>query len=563
MKTGESFKKILELSREQPGYQAGIILMGLGSAIISSSIPFIVKDLFDNLFRMSLRHAMGAIGCILILYSLSVAVELAGGFISNVAETKMGALLKRRLLLHAIHLPWMYYQSHGKGEVLSRAVSDTEQVGRNISVLPALIIEVATLLIAGTVLLRLNITLGLIALATIPIYYLSMHCFVNQLKQASNKEREEYTRSVELFRDCLDGLQEINLFNASGHFMIKLARILGAWVQRVKSTALYQTANYGVQTYLSTLFPLIALGVGLTMARKGIGTTGTVIATFTYLGHLYRPIERIAFIWSLVLRSMPVMDRIYELLGYPIPVQSGGLCLGRYDVELVGVRWSYNEYDVLVDISLSVRMGEKIAIVGQSGAGKSTIAWLLLGLFQPQTGEVRIGGNPLSAYKIEELRHGIGYTSANPHIFQGTLTENVTLGLNCSPKEVTMVLSACGLSDIPPEQMIGEGEGDLSLGQKQRIGLARVMLRRPRIIILDEATSSIDSQTEEKILGKIFTLDSTVIVMSHRLSTVKHCPRVALLQNGRIVKVGTHDELVATNESYREIFREQLAAVAS
>lgn len=138
------------------------------------------------------------------------------------------------------------------------------------------------------------------------------------------------------------------------------------------------------------------------------------------------------------------------------------------------------------------------------------------------------------------------------------MCENVALGLECDPKEMEMVLKICGLDIFDPAKALGEGFGDLSLGQKQRIGLARVILRKPRIIILDEATSGIDSQTEEVILDHIFDLDATVIVMSHRISTVKRCPRVVLLWEGLIAAEGTHDELVATDVNYRVIFRDQL-----
>lgn len=559
MNARNAFRRLLELSREQPGYQIRLTLMGLGSAALSALIPLRLKTIFDSMADSKAPFIVQSVVFILVLYSLSVAIDLIACFISNVAETRAGALLKKRLLLRAIDLPWAYYQHHGKGEVLSKTMSDTESIGRNISLFPALIIEIGSLFLAILVLFKLNTILGFLTLATLPVYLISMRSFIGRLKRFSGEERQKYGHVMEVFRDSLDGLQEIKLFRAISHFAAKVTFVLDGWMKSVKSVALFQTANYGIQSYLSTFFPLLVLGVGAVLNRAGLVTIGVVIAAFSYLGRLYRPVERLAYLWSGLIRDIPTMDRVYELLDYPPGEAAGEAKPEQCDLEFAAVKWRYEQAPVLNGIDLSIAANEKVAIVGRSGAGKSTIAWLLLGLFEPESGQILLGDRPLASYDGDELRRCVGYAPANPHIFQGTLHENVTLGLDCDPNEIETVLRICGLDIFDPAKALGEGFGDLSLGQKQRIGLARVILRKPHIIILDEATSGIDSQTEEAILDHIFDLDATVIVMSHRISTVKRCPRVVLLWEGLVAVEGTHDELVATDLNYRVIFRDQLA----
>ncbi len=554
----KALKKLVELAKNQLRYQILITLLGFGAAICAAFIPFLLKRLFENLESMKSEKVIYTIFFIFICYSFSILLELIGGLISNVAEKRAGAFLKKKLLFKAIHLPWKYYQTHGKGEVLSKGLSDTEQLGRNISFIPALIIEFLSLIIASFTLFKLNTLIGIIVLTTIPIYFFSMRCFISNLRDTSKVEREKYATSVELFRDILEGLQEIRLFNATSHFEGKLEKNLKNWIESVRSSAFYQTLNYGIQSYLSTLFPLVVLGIGAILINKGLTSIGVVVASFSYIGRLYRPIERLAYLWSVLVRSIPIMERVYGLLDYMSVNNSKGLKPSCNQIEFKDIQWCYNENEVLNGVNFKINSNEKIAIVGQSGAGKSTIAWLLLGLFHPQKGQILIDGNSIYDYDPDELIKQIGYASAHPHIFQGTLKENITLGLDIPDDEVKFILNVCGLSEMDLKKMIGEGSGDLSLGQKQRIGLARVIIRKPKIIILDEATSGIDSQLEEKILEVIFNLNSIVIIMSHRLSTVKHCPQVNLLWNGIITETGTHQELINLNKNYRWIFQDQL-----
>ncbi len=415
------------------------------------------------------------------------------------------------------------------------------------------------MIIASFILFKLNTLIGLIVLATIPLYFFSMRCFIGRLRNSSKVEREKYGKTVELFRDILEGLQEVRLFNATFHFQYKLDEKLKYWIESVRSSAFYQTTNYGIQTYLSTLFPLVVLGIGAILVNKGLTTIGVVIASYSYMGRLYHPIERLAYLWSVLVRSIPIMERVYGLLDYITVKDSNGLKPACNKITFKNVKWRYTtDKEILSGIDFTINANEKIAIVGQSGAGKSTIAWLLLGLFRPQSGQILIDNHSISDYNPDQLIKQIGYASAYPHIFQGSLKENITLGLDIPDDEVNVILDICGLKEFDLEKIIGEGSGDLSLGQKQRIGLARVMVRKPRIIILDEATSGIDSQLEEKILEAIFNLNSIVIIMSHRLSTVRHCPQVNLLWNGIITETGTHQELINLNKNYRWIFHDQL-----
>ncbi len=311
-----ALKRLISIGAAHKKYQVLLIMCSLASVLTSVFLPFYIKQLFDELFTQPLEGITFTILIVLLLYVLSTLFEAIGGFISNVAETRASAWLKSQLFLQSLSFPMEYYDAHSKGEVISIATSDTEPVGRlSMSLLPAIILEGGFLISSIIILFILSPYIAVLSLITVPIHALSMNLFVKRLRKASQKEREEYTKSVELLKDGLDGVLDLKVFSSSiQNFVNRLSAQLKSWVSSTKKLALYQSANYGIREHFVIFLSLIVLGYAAILVNKGIITIGTAIASYTYLSYMYRPISRFAFLWSQFQRAIPLIERVYKVI---------------------------------------------------------------------------------------------------------------------------------------------------------------------------------------------------------------------------------------------------------
>ncbi|WP_456394140.1 ABC transporter ATP-binding protein [Thermococcus sp.] len=543
-------RRVLQIGLAHKRYMALLIILGTISTLLSAMVPFYLRNLLANLERLGTREILEYIGIIVLLYTASTIVYLYSGFVSNFAETKAAAWLKRKLFISTL-----LAEDLDTGDALSRIQSDTEIVGRmGMSLIPAVIIEAFSLFVSIIVVFRLNFHLGTITLLTLPVYGLSLRAFIHGLKTASAEERKRYSETVEYFKEGLDGRLDAKSLDAFSYLVERVSRKLDEWVEASKRVAFYSSANYGLQSYLSTILPLLILLSGVVLVKNDMATLSSVVAVFSYLGRVYYPVERFAFFWSSYHRAVPVIERIWDIIEREIPERKKLVCSpDSYDINLRDVSLSYRDSRVLEGINGKIPEGGKLGIVGPSGVGKTTLALILAGVVEPEDGEVSVGNCPPSAL----LGDFLIYVPSHPYLFTGTLRENLTLGKEIPDWRLGELLGAVELSDFDLDYVIEEGGKNLSLGQRQRIGLARALARNPRILILDEATSGMDSEREARILKRLLESEMTLIIISHRLSTVRGMEEIWVLDGGRIICRGMHEELFESCERYRELFREQ------
>lgn len=546
----ENVRRVLQIGLAHKRYTVLLIVLGAISTLLSAMVPFYLRNLLANLENLSTREILSYIGIIVLLYTASTIVYLYGGFVSNFAETKAAAWLKRKLFISTL-----LSENLDTGDALSRIQSDTEIVGRmGMSLIPAVIIEAFSLIVSLIVVFRLNFYLGVITLLTLPIYGFSLRAFVHGLKTASAEERKRYSETVEYFKEGLDGRLDAKSLNAFDYLVDRVSKKLDEWVEASKRVAFYSSANYGLQSYLSTILPLLVLLSGVVLVKKGMATLPSTVAVFSYLGRVYYPVERFAFLWSSYHRAVPIIERIWDVIERETPKLEKPSCSPEsYDIELKDVSLSYGNSTVLNGISGEIPEGGKLGIVGASGVGKTTLALIIAGILKPTGGEVSVGECPPSAL----LGDSLIYVPSHPYLFTGTLRENLTLGREIPDERLRNLLDMVELSDFDLDHVIEEGGKNLSLGQRQRIGLARALARNPRILILDEATSGMDSEREARILKRLMEADMTLIIISHRLSTVRGMGEIWVLDRGHVVCRGRHDELLENCQRYRELFREQ------
>lgn len=482
--------------------------------------------------------------------------------------------LRNDLFRHLEGLSYSYYQRTRTGDIMARATNDLNAVRMLLG--PAIMYTANTLVFTVGALVfmyALSPRLTLYAFAPLPLVSIIVQYFGRRI-------HERFERIQAMFSDISARAQE----NFSG------TRVIRAYVQEGPEIAAFEDAN---REYIArslklvrlmgmlwpTLETLLGLAIVLVLWLGGreviLGhlTVGEFVAFNTYMVQLTWPVIALGWVINIVQRGNASMGRINEILtekptitdaGVPTPPPAAAI---QGELEFRHLSFSYNGVPVLEDINLRIPAGTSLAIVGPTGSGKTTLVSLLPRIYDAEPGQVLLDGRPLREYPLATLRRSIGFIPQETFLFSESVRENIAFGAEAAPDEAVRS-AAAGASIAPdiegfPEKyatLVGERGITLSGGQKQRTAIARALIRNPRILVLDDALSSVDTYTEEKILHHLREImqDCTTIFISHRVSTVREADQIAVLHGGRIVELGRHDELLARNGYYTDLYQKQL-----
>jgi len=481
--------------------------------------------------------------------------------------------LRNDLFRHLESLSWSYYQRTRTGDIMARATNDLNAVRMLLG--PAIMYSANTLVYTvGALYFMFRISPSLTAWAFLPLPVVSV-----VVQYFGSRIHERFERIQAMFSDISARAQE----NFSG------ARVVRAFVQEQAEIEAFENANreyirrsLKLVRLMGMLWPtletLLGLSVVLVLWLGGRQVLlhkidiGKFVAFNTYLVQLTWPMISIGWVLNLFQRGSASMGRINEILRErpeiadraPVSALPAEI---RGDIEFRNLSFAYNGVPVLNGISLQVPAGSSLAVVGATGSGKSTLVSLIPRIYDAPAGSVLIDGHPITDYPLATLRHAIGFVPQETFLFSDTVRENIALGTDSAgDSDVRRAAEAASIAgdiaDFPEnyQTMVGERGITLSGGQKQRTAIARALIRDPRILVLDDALSSVDTYTEEKILNHLRELmqGRTTIFISHRVSTVRNADRIAVLHGGRIVELGTHDELIARNGYYTELYNKQL-----
>ncbi|HBU00096.1 MAG TPA: ABC transporter ATP-binding protein, partial [Thermotoga naphthophila] len=306
----------------------------------------------------------------------------------------------------------------------------------------------------------------------------------------------------------------------------------------------------------------IVLAFGVYLLWKGEISVGTLLAFESYMNWIYDIVRMALTGLTTFFSTVPNWENFTRVFSLPFE-RASGIDLERFEkLQLKNVHFKYDETPVLTGLNFEINSGDKIAIVARSGAGKSTLVSLFNRLLSPTEGEILINGVPIEQYSLQSLRRNIVLVRSNDILFDTTIRNNITLFEDFPEDEIENVLKMCECDFVEKlesgiDTIVGERGTKLSDGQRQRIVLARALIRKPQVLILDEATSGVDGKTEERIFEKILREIETVIIISHRLSTVRKAKKIYVMENGRILDSGSHEELIVRCEKYTEILKEQ------
>ncbi len=510
------------------------------------------------------EFANGIKSLVLILMSVAVfkAIWLfASRYTTQILSIRVSRDLRQQYFEHIQSLPMSFYQKHNIGSLSSRVVGDAGQIATSInSWLTNYLQTPFTIVTCLSMCIYLSWQLSLVIFFGVPLIVTPIIFLARRVKRVSRQLQSNQERFANVLIDFLAGIQTVKIFAMESFSLKKYKEQNDRMAVLEGKTAKYGLLNRPILHAITTLclasvvlFGLYTLGMGLSQ-----------LIVFCGLLHLvYEPVKKFADENANIQRGIVAAERMFEVLHLKPAIEDhpGALCMKGFRnlIEFDHVWFKYQGDWVLKDVSFTVRKGETVAIVGPTGAGKSTIVQLLPRLHEVQQGTIRIDGKPVNAYTQKSLRENIAFVSQRPFLFFDTVGANIAFGRNFSKEEIENAAKRAHadefISRMPQkyDSMLAESGQNLSGGQQQRLAIARALVKGAPILILDEATSSLDAISEVRIKDAIANLhgEVTQILIAHRLSTIEHADKIIYLDNGVKLAEGTKEELLKTCEPFR------------
>jgi ATP-binding cassette subfamily B multidrug efflux pump len=553
------------------------LVMTVAATAIQLAGPWILKFAIDDLTRSVTS------GKLLLYGTLTLGIAIFGGlFRYATRRVLMGASrdieyeMRNDFFAHLQRLSLGYYQAHRTGDLMSRATNDLSAVRMMVG--PAVMYASSTVIlfvVAIALMLSINVKLTLIALLPLPFVSISVKYFGDAIHRRFEKIQEQLSDLSAIAQETLAGVRVVRAYRQEPAEIARFRAANEIYLARNRALIRLQGMFFPSMTFFLGLAALVVLWLGGRDVIQHRITLGEFVAFNAYLAMLSWPMIAFGWVTNLLQRGMASWKRMLDILDEPPAIRDadGLKPAGEWPtiqgaIEIRHLNFSYGERRVLTDINLSIEPGQTVAIIGPTGSGKSTLISLLPRLHEPPAGTVFLDGVDVRDLPLEVLRGAIGMVPQEPFLFSETVAENIKFG---APQrdEMTAILDAAGVARLDKDvdafpkswdTMVGERGLTLSGGQKQRTALARALLINPPVLILDDALSAVDTYTEEEILSKLRGVmrQRTSILVAHRVSTVRHADLIVVLEDGRIVERGRHDELVMRGGPYSEMYRKQL-----
>jgi ATP-binding cassette subfamily B protein len=550
-----------------------LILVG-----IQLLIPWIVKLLVENVTgptaaveNMSYITKLAII--VLIAYIGRAGLQFVRSYVAHVAGWGVVADVRKYIYNHMQRLSLRFYEDKQVGQLMSNVVNDTDLFEQFIShAIPDVVVNVVTLFGVTAVLLGLNWKLTLLSTLPIPLVIVSLQIYAKRVRPAFRNRQAELGNLNALLNDNLSGIREIKAFTREEDEEKRVHTGIDNYRKSLlKALKLMATFQPFVE-FTSSIGTLIVIYFGGRLALQGTLPVADLVAFFLYLESFYSPVRNLSGAWESVQSSLAGADRVAGLLAEPREpqtVRGAAPVTGRAHGEFVFQNVSFEYTDgipVLEDVSLQIPAKSVIALVGPTGVGKSTLVSLIPRFYDVSSGSITLDGRNLSDYTLDSLRQQISIVLQDVFLFYGTVRENLLFGRpNADEAEMIAAARVANahdfIADLPEgyDTLIGERGVKLSGGQKQRLSIARALLKDAPILILDEATSSVDTETEQLIQQALDRLmqGRTTIIIAHRLSTIRNADKIVVLEDKSIREVGTHDELLKLGGLYNRLYTVQ------
>jgi subfamily B ATP-binding cassette protein MsbA len=566
-------RRLLVLSKP---YITRIILAGICSVIASGlngALVWLTKPAIDKVFIDKNSKLLFIIALAVLVVYLSKAIFAAiQSYLMKSVGAKLVRDIRNRLYEHTTLLPMSFFGKDSTGALLSRIINDAGAVqGLLASTLKDLFVESCTVVVLIGVAMHMSWDMALIAIVALPIAFYGVSRLSKKIKIVSKKAQEKISKITEILTESFLGIKIIKSFCREDHEITRFKeKSQGYYRELMRSVRIFEATSL-IMDLVAGFGIAFIIWYGGNRVIQDAMTPGAFIAFFIAIGMVYTPAKRLAAAYNSLQQGMAPLERIDKLLAEITESDSEAELKEIKQAIIfkdVSFRYENTKEDTLEDINITVKKGEIIALVGKSGAGKTTFVDLISRFFNPIKGAIYIDYQDISKVSLKSLRQLIGIVSQDIILFNDTVRANIAYGKKDAREDEIITASKAAFAydfilEMPNgyDTVIGERGVRLSGGQKQRLSIARALLKNPPILILDEATSSLDTESEVMVQKALETLmqGRTTLVIAHRLSTIRKADRIVVFDKGKIVETGTHRKLLAANGIYKTLYDLQFA----
>lgn len=557
------------------------MFIGILKFAIPLLIPLLTKYVLDDIVINDhltgdqkiekLLFVMMIVGIIFLI--IRPPIEYYRQYFAQWTSNKILYDIRDRLFNHMQKLSFKYYSNTKAGEIISRVINDVEETKNFITTgLMNIWLDLATIIIAIIMMLAMDVKLTIVSLILFPVYAFSVKYFFGNLRRLTRKRSQALAEVQGYLHERVQGMPLIQSFAVEEEEQNKFDRQNQNFLTKATEHAKWNAKAYAVVNMITDLAPLIVILFSGYQVIHGNLTIGEMAAFIGLIDRLYSPLRRLVNASTTITQSVASMDRVFEFADEKYDIVDRPNSIECEDVngdilfDHVSFRYEDGEDYVLNNITLHVKKGETVALVGMSGGGKSSLVSLIPRFYDVTEGKITLDGIDIRDFKVRSLRDKIGIVLQDNILFSESVRDNILLAKpEATEEEMIQAAKAANAHDfiisLPQgyNTKVGERGVKLSGGQKQRIAIARIFIKNPPIIILDEATSSLDLESEQLIQDAIKKLakDRTTFIVAHRLSTITHADQIVLIENGEIVEQGTHEQLMEKQGRYATLFQIQ------
>ena len=552
-----------------------IFILSLLVTSVGVATSFYYQALMDNVVPSASFEMLNFVSVFTLgLFLVQIGLDFLRGVLIVKLERNIDIPIMLGYYNHAVQLPMGFYSMRDTGEIISR-FNDATRI-RDIVSEATLTIMMDTLMavVGAVVLFNCNRILFLIAVVMLLLYGVIVFAYNKPIRKINRETMELNSCVTSQFVETINGIETIKSFNQEKNQKQKTKTMYNKLLKKLFSGSILFLSQQTATMFVAVIGGLVILWFGASLVMDGALTLGELITFNALLAYFIEPLKNLINLQPNIQSAVVAADRLGEILEIAPEPDTNTLPDEEnkkkdfLTLDVSNLKFRYSPKNLVLDnISLKIKRGEKIALVGESGSGKTTFAKLLLRLYEEESGCIKLNGVDISAYPIKQIRENIAYVSQEVFLFSGTIKENLLFGNPAaSDEELSRVCKMCELDDfinslpLLYNTRVEENGKNLSGGQKQRFAIARALLKKPEILIMDEATSNLDSITEKAIENTINGISAqiTTILIAHRLSAVRSCDKIYVFDNGCIIESGSHDCLLRKKGHYYRLWNEQM-----